>query len=85
MENIKEYDNIINNKEGVERRYKYDDYLRTIYLKIIFKNKQEIESCYKWDGMEQIEITKQEFKQIERNKIMYLNNKKSNRFELMDI
>ena len=31
-----------------------------------------------------IEITEQEFKQIERTKL-YFNNKKSNRFELMDI
>jgi len=78
------YDRIIKNNEGVERRYKYDDYLRTIYLKTIFKKGYEIEEWYKWEGMKQIKITQQEFKQIERTKL-HLNNKKINKFEIMDI
>jgi len=78
------YDRIIKNNEGVERRYNFDDYLKVIYLKIIFKDKQEIEYWYKWEGRTQIEITQQEFKQIERTKLC-LNNKRINRFEIMDI
>ncbi len=42
------------------------------------------EIWYKWENNKQIDITEQEFKQIERTKL-YLNNKKINRFEMMDI
>ena len=63
------YDRIIKNNEGVERRYNFDYYWRTIYLKTIYKNGGEIESWYKWEGRTQVEITQQEFKQIERIKL----------------
>ena len=53
------------------------------------KNSYGFENWYKYnENNEQIEITQQEFKQIERNKAkqkLYLNNKRINRFEIMDI
>ena len=55
---------------------------------IHFKNSYGSESWYKCYKDKRIEITKQEFKQIERNKEkqeLYLNNKKCSRFEIMDI
>jgi len=56
---------------------------------IHFKNTNGLEYWYKFDeNNNEIKITEQEFKQIERRKAkqeLYLNNKKSNRFEIMDI
>ena len=50
-----------------------------------FRSNSGFEYWYKYDrNNKQIIITKQEFKQIERTKL-YLNNKRINRFELMDI
>jgi len=91
MENkvIKEYDennNLIHYKDalGFENWYKYDENNRIIYYKFSV-NSNNYEYWYKNDeNNEQIEITHQEFKQIERTKL-YLNNKKISRFELMDI
>ena len=48
------------------------------------KSSDDFEAWYKWENNRKIEITQQEFKQIERTKL-YLNNKKINRFEIMDI
>ncbi len=90
MNEIKKYDdrgNLIyfNNSNGFEYWQKYDENNNIIYWKDClgheFWNKfDEYGKC--------IEITHQEFKQIERTKLkqeLYLNNKKCNRFELMDI
>ena len=48
------------------------------------KSSDGFEAWYKRENNRKIEITEQEFKQIERRKL-YLNNKKINRFEIMDI
>jgi len=82
---IKEYDgkgNLIHFKysNGYEYWQEFDENNKIIHLKC----SNGYEFWYKWDGMEQIVITEQEFKQIERRKIIF-NNKKINRFELMDI
>ena len=60
--------------------YKYDENDNRIY----YKDSSGIEHWYRNDWGNQTEITQQEFKQIERTKL-YLNIKKSNRFEIMDI
>ncbi len=86
----KEYDdrdNLIhyNSSTGFEYWIKYDENNNEIHC----KNSSGNESWHKYDkNGKRISITHQEFKQIERNKVrkeLYLNNKKSNRFELMDI
>ena len=58
----------------------YDKYGRVVYM-----NLGDSESWWRYnkDG-EETEITQQEFKQIERT-TLYLNNKKINKFSLMDI
>jgi len=65
--------------------YYYDEENREIH----FKNTIGAEYFYKYDkNGDQIKITEQEFKQIERTKErqeLYLNIKNSNRFELIDI
>ena len=69
------------NSFGYESWREYDENNRVIYR----KDSNTYESWYKYDkDNEQIEITQQEFKQIERTKL-YLNIKRSNRFEIMDI
>ena len=66
---------------GYESWSKYDDYNREVY----FRSNDGTEEWFKYNkNNERIDMTKQEFKQIERT-IMYLNNKKINRFEIMDI
>ena len=87
-EQVKEYDennNLIYYKDalGFENWYKYDENNRIIYYKYS-KNTYNNEYWYKWENNKQIEITHQEFKQIERTKL-YLNNKKINKFEIIDI
>jgi len=53
--------------------------------RIHYKNSNGFERWYKQnENNKQIKITQQEFKQIERNKVLF-NNKKVNRFEIMDI
>ena len=56
---------------------------------IHFKNSSGSEFWYKYDkNNKRIKIDKQEFKQIKRRKEkreLYLNIKRSNRFEIMDI
>ncbi len=60
---------------------KYDENNRIIY----FKNSVGEERYYKYkDNKFKKSITKQEFKQIERARLL-LNNKKISRFSLMDI
>ena len=81
----REYDlnyNLIYYKEGSWNIWrKFDEKGRIIY----YKNSVGDEMFYKFDKKSKtIEITHQEFKQIERTKL-YLNIKRSNRFELMDI
>jgi len=70
---------------GYEYWRKYDENNKVIHA----KNSIGYENWYKYDeNNEQIEITQQEFKQIERRKEkqeLYLNIKNSNRFEIMDI
>ena len=87
---IKEYDknnNLVYYKGsfGLEFWYKYDKNSNLIHK----KNSNGFEQWYKYDENNyRIEITQQEFKQIERRKEkqeLYLNIKRSNRFELMDI
>jgi len=87
---IKEFDknkNLIYHKysNGYEYWRKYDENNKVIHA----KNSIGYENWYKYDeNNEQIEITQQEFKQIERRKEkqeLYLNIKNSNRFEIMDI
>ena len=64
-----------------EKWYTYDKKANKIYDKDNLGN----ESWYKYDkNNERIEITQQEFKQIERTKVLF-NNKRINRFSLMDI
>jgi len=84
-----EYDNknnIVHEKhevinDGYEFWKKYDENNNMIY----FKTTYNVEQWFKYDKFNsRTNITKQEFKQIERTKL-YLNNKKINRFELMDI
>ena len=61
------------------RKYNKDNSL------VYFKNSKGEKRWYKYDkDNKRISITYQEFKQIERTKL-YLNNKKINRFEIMDI
>ena len=72
------------NNHGQECWYKYDENNKEIYYKNIYGN----EVWYKRENNKRVEITKQEFKQIERTKErkeLYFNNKKCSRFELMDI
>ena len=87
---IKEYDknnNLIYYKDssGYEYWREYDENNNLIHSKY----PDGIEYWYKYNkNNKRIEINKQEFKQIERRKEkreLYLNNKKINRFELMDI
>ena len=60
---------------------KYDENNNLIH----YKNTYGFEFWYKYDeNNKQIDITEKEFKQIERIKL-YLNNKKINKFELIDI
>ena len=67
--------------KGYKSWFKYDENNRIIY----FKNSVGEERYYKYkDNKFKKSITKQEFKQIERIKL-YLNNKKINKFEIMDI
>ena len=79
-----ENDNLIYSKYSpchFEYWYKYDENDNRIY----YKDSHGREYWYKNDYWgKRTEITKQEFKQIERTKL-YLNIKRSNRFELMDI
>ncbi len=65
---------------GFECWWEYDKNNDLIY----YKDSDGYEYWYKYDENKQIEITKQEFKQIERTKL-YFNNKRINRFEIMDI
>ncbi len=82
----KEYDkdnNVIyfKNSHNYEEWCKYDISNNLIY----YKTSYGFEHYYKYDeNNKSIEITHQEFKQIERIKL-YLNIKNSNRFEIMDI
>ena len=73
------------NSRGFKYWSKYDLNNNLIHS----KGSNGIECWYKYDeNNEQIKITQQEFKQIERRKEkreLYLNIKKSNRFEIMDI
>jgi len=69
------------NRLGHESWAKYDEHNREIY----YKNSDGKEKWCKFDkNNKRIDITEQELKQIERRKL-YLNNKRINRFELMDI
>ena len=83
---IKKYDergNIIYFKglSGFENWKKFDERHRIIY----YKNSNGVEYWSKYDeNNERTGITHQEFKQIERMKL-YLNIKRNNRFELIDI
>jgi len=65
---------------GFEEWREYDKNNNLIH----FKSSTGFESWWKHDNNIRIRITEQEFKQIERRKL-YLNIKRSNRFELMDI
>ena len=66
---------------GLEYWREYDENNNQIH----YKNSEGEEYWWKYDkNNEQIRITHQEFKQIERTKL-YLNNKKINKFEIMDI
>ncbi len=88
---IKEYDergNIvyIEYSIGYKCWRQYDENNNMIYIRdnVHFEKYPEA-NYYKYDNNnERITITHQEFKQIERTKL-YLNNKRSNRFELLDI
>jgi len=78
-----ERDNLIYNKYSPDNHewwYKYDENDNRIY----YKDSSGVEYWYRNDWGRQTKITKQEFKQIERTKL-YLNIKRSNRFEIMDI
>ncbi len=64
---------------------KYDEENRILYYKNFDKIEDDKkEKWYKYDKYGQVSITEQEFERIEKRKL-FLNNKKSNRFELMDI
>ena len=63
-----------------EEWHKYDENNNEIYRKV----NDGTEFYFEYYKGHKIEITQQEFKQIERTKL-YLNNKRSNRFELIDI
>ena len=65
---------------GHEYWREYDKNNNMIY----FKNSNDLEYWWKYIDNTCIIITEQEFKQIERTKL-YLNIKRSNRFEIMDI
>jgi len=85
---VEEYDrnkNLIYFKSSFGSEYwqEFDKNNNVIYYKFS-DNSNNYEYWYKYDENRQIEITEQEFKQIERIKL-YLNNKKINRFSLMDI
>ncbi len=85
--NYDENNNLIYSKgsNNLQEWNKYDSNGRLVYSKSIYNNNLQYEFWRKYDkNNKRIQITKQEFKQIERNK-MYLNNKKINRFEIMDI
>ncbi len=63
---------------------KYDKNGNLVYEKYA----NDYEYWYKWENDKQINITEQEFKQIEiirEKQELYFNNKKINRFSLMDI
>jgi len=82
---IKEYDknnNLIHykNSNGLEFWQEFDEKNNCIY----YKDSNGYEDWYKWENNKRVQITQQEFKQIERAKL-YLNNKKCSRFEIMDI
>ena len=82
---IKEYDdrgNIIHYKDtdGDEYWREYDENNNLVH----YKSFVGYEYWWKFDKKFPILITQQEFKQIERTKL-YLNNKKINKFEIMDI
>jgi len=93
IKEIKGYDESNNeiyykSSSGFEIWKKYDENHRIIY----YKNSKGYEWWGKYDNYYRynkfIEITQQEFKQIERTKEkqeLYLNIKNSNRFEIMDI
>ena len=66
--------------DGFESWREYDENNHCIH----WKTSKDYEIWWKWENKLKIEITKQEFKQIERTKLR-LNIKNSNRFELMDI
>ena len=69
------------NSFGYEQWKEYDENNNRIH----YKDSNGYELWYKRDENNiPIEITQQEFKQIERTKL-YLNIKRSNRFEIMDI
>ena len=69
------------NNDGSEYWMEYDENNNLIH----YKDFSGYERWYKYDkNNKRIKITQQEFKQIERRKT-YLNNKKINRFEIMDI
>ena len=86
IEYWREYDknnNLIHFKDSnnFESWREYDEKNREIYFKDFNGN----ESWYKFDeNNKSISITEQEFKQIEKQEL-YFNNKRINRFELMDI
>ena len=73
------------NSNGFEFWREYDKNNNLIH----YKDSNDLEGWYKYDEKnKRIEITEQEFKQIERRKEkqeLYLNIKNSNRFEIMDI
>ncbi len=80
-----EYDennNLINYKDNrnYEYWYKYDENNNLVH----YKTSYGFEIWYKYVGKVKIPITYQEFKQIERRKLL-LNIKRSNRFELIDV
>ena len=85
-----ENNNRIHTKDSNNDEYwgKYDKNNNRIH----YKNTDGTEEWYRYDENDNsTEITEKEFKQIERNKInkekqeLYLNNKRSSRFRLMDI
>ena len=84
-ENWYKYDENDNNiytiySNGKERWCRYDENNNEIH----WKHSNGEEEWYKWENNNRIDISQQEFKQIERIKL-YFNNKKINRFEIMDI
>ena len=73
---------IYSKKDGNEAWMKYDNSGNMIYYKHLNLCREE---WYKYDkNSNRVNITKQEFKQIERTKLLF-NNKRINRFSLMYI
>ena len=69
--------------DGYEYWREYDKNNNLIH----YKNTKGLERFYKYLDNRKIEISKQEFEQIKRNKVInsYFKNKEVSRFELMDI